>query len=95
MVRAATSALTIASSTLCAVASKSGEIRSFDSIATVDTESGRKVAFAVEKAMKMSPDVLAPMPPLRAMPSDARFAMRLSWCGRSGASVATTMMIDP
>ena len=45
--------------------------------------------------MKMSPEVLAPMPPLRAIPSEARFAIRLSWCGSSGASVATTMMIEP
>ena len=43
--------LGIASSTACAVASNSGEIRSFDSIDTVDTESGRKAAFAVENAM--------------------------------------------
>ena len=52
-------------------------------------------AEAVENAMKMSPDPLSPRPPERPTPSDARVAMRLSWCGSSGASVATMMMIEP
>ena len=50
---------------------------------------------AVEKAMKRSPDPAPAMPPMRPMPSAARRATRRSWCGRSGASVATTTMIEP
>ena len=52
-------------------------------------------ALAVEKAMKMSPDPLLETLPVRPSPSAARRAMRFSWWGSSGASVATTMMIEP
>ena len=51
--------------------------------------------FAVENARKMSPEPLRGMLPVRARPSEARRARRLSWCGSSGASVATTTMIEP
>ena len=50
---------------------------------------------AVEKAMKMSPDPSKARPPVRPRPSPARRASRLHWSGVSGASVATTMMIEP
>ncbi len=52
-------------------------------------------ALAVEKAMKRSPEPLPAKLPMRPRPSAARRAMRFSWCGSSGASVATTMMIEP
>lgn len=41
----------------------------------------------------MSPEPLLAIEPVRASPSAARRAIRFSWCGRSGASVATTMMM--
>ena len=50
---------------------------------------------AVENARKMSPEPLPDVLPVRARPSVARRARRFSWCGSSGASVATTMMIEP
>jgi hypothetical protein len=50
---------------------------------------------AVEKAMKMSPDVFSPRPPTPPTPSETRRARRLSWCGSSGASVPTTTMMEP
>ena len=43
----------------------------------------------------MSPLECSPAPPVRAMPSDARWASRRHWCGSSGASVATITMIEP
>ena len=43
----------------------------------------------------MSPLPLAPTPPTRASPTVARCASRRHWCGSSGASVATTTMIEP
>ena len=43
----------------------------------------------------MSPEPLPETLPVRASPSDARRASRFNWCGSSGASVATTMMIEP
>ncbi|MNC95738.1 hypothetical protein D3C83_129280 [compost metagenome] len=59
IVGAASIALMIASSVACTVARKSGEMRAFDSIATEVLSSSIPVpAFAVEKAMKMSPDPL-------------------------------------
>ena len=42
----------------------------------------------------MSPEVSSPRPPTMATPRPTRFASRLSWCGSSGASVATTPMIE-
>ena len=38
---------------------------------------------------------LPEMDPVRARPSEARRAMRFNWWGNSGASVATTMMMEP
>src|SRR5213594_837015 len=96
MVRAASMALTIASSVTCTVASNSGVICSFDTIETCASPESREArALAVENAMKMSPDELDATPPSLPTPSAARRAMRFSWWGRSGASVATTMMIEP
>jgi hypothetical protein len=57
--------------------------------------SARAAALAVEKARKMSPELCAATEPERAMPRPQRRARRLSWCGSSGASVATTPMIEP
>ena len=45
--------------------------------------------------MKISPEPLPEVAPVRARPREARRASRSSWCGSSGASVATTMMIEP
>ena len=49
----------------------------------------------VAKARKISPLVLCPTPPTLARPTVARWASRLHCVGKSGASVATTTMIDP
>ena len=54
---------------------------------------GRRLPVA--KAMNRSPLVWPPVPPARAMPRPARWASRSHWWGRSGASVATTTMIEP
>jgi len=79
IVSAATSALTIASSVASAAARKSGLMRSFGSICRVATPSIFMASgFAVEKAMKMSPEELLAMPPVRATPMLARRAMRFS-----------------
>ena len=43
----------------------------------------------------MSPELCEPVVPVRPMPSVARRARALHWPGSSGASVATTAMIDP
>ena len=45
--------------------------------------------------MNRSPLVCPPVPPTRAMPRPARWASRSHWWGSSGASVATTTMIEP
>src|ERR1700679_3441068 len=50
---------------------------------------------AVEKAMKMSPEEFPELEPVRARPIVARRASRFSCVGNSGASVATTMMMEP
>ena len=52
-------------------------------------------SFAVEKAMKMSPEPFEAMLPTLPRASVVRRMKRLSWCGRRGASVAATMMIEP
>ena len=44
---------------------------------------------AVENASRMSPLECSPAPPVRAIPNEARWAIRRHWCGSSGASVAT------
>ena len=49
----------------------------------------------VANAMNRSPLVWPPVPPARAIPSPARWARRSHWWGSSGASVATTTMIEP
>ena len=97
IVRAATIALTIASSTASTVASNMPSSWSFG---TNDTCCRPRSAFAapglaVEKARKMSPEPLPAVPPVREMPIAERAAMRLSCVGNSGASVATTTMIEP
>ena len=37
---------------------------------------------AVENAIKMSPLECSPAPPVRAIPSEARWAIRRHWCGQ-------------
>jgi len=86
----------IASSVAWIVAAKSGFMLSFGSISTLVFQllvpaSG----LAAEKATNMSPELLLPLPPMRPMPSAGRVATRFSWCGSSGAYVATTTMIEP
>ena len=49
----------------------------------------------VANARTRSPLEFSPAPPVRAIPSAERWATRSHWCGRSGASVATTTMIEP
>ena len=79
MVLAPTMALTMASSVASTVASKSGLMRSLDTVLTVlGPGSASAWGLAVEKAMKMSPEPLPEMEPVRARPSVARRAMRLS-----------------
>ena len=69
MVSAATRALTMASSVASTVASKNGVTRSFGRNFAVGTPSvPPEPEFAVENAMKMSPDELLATPPVRAMP---------------------------
>jgi hypothetical protein len=61
IVPAASMAFTIASSVACTVATKSGLILSFASIATrFVSRAVAAPAFAVENAMKMSPELLPP-----------------------------------
>ncbi len=43
----------------------------------------------------MSPEPLPLIAPLRPCPKVARRGSRLMWCGSSGASVPSTMMLDP
>jgi hypothetical protein len=73
-----------------------GLIRSFE---TVSTELGPgslpAPRLAVEKAMKISPEEFPELEPVRARPIVARRASRFSCPGKSGASVATTIMMDP
>ena len=69
----------IASSDASTVASKTDPIFSFESSDTLAVLLAPAApAFAVEKAMKMSPDPLLEMLPVRARPSEARRASRLS-----------------
>ena len=55
----------------------------------------RQVLPGVENASRMSPLECSPAPPVRPIPSEARWASRRHWCGSSGASVATITMIEP
>ncbi len=52
-------------------------------------------ALAVEDAIKMSPEPLPWIEPIRPMPKLTRFTMRLNWSGVTRASVARTTMIAP
>jgi hypothetical protein len=62
-------ALMIASSVACAVASNRGEISSFGSISIRATPTALPASeFAVENAMKMSPELLPEVPPVLANP---------------------------
>ena len=95
-------ALTIASSTASTAPWKSGVIRESSSIRTSWTAAGAGTVagpgsprLPVANAMKMSPEPVDPIPPIRAIPRPARWASRSHWCGRSGASVARTTMIEP
>ena len=86
----------MASSVACTVASKIGFIRSFGSMVKLAIPEGLAASgFAVENAMKISPEPLPAVLPMRANPMVALRANRFSWCARSGASVAITMMIEP
>ena len=86
----------MASSVACTVAAKSGFMASFGSTRAGTADFARaSPAFAVEKATNRSPEPFMATLPVRARPIAARRARRSSWCGRSGASVAITMMIDP
>ena len=98
IVSAATSALTIASSVAC---DRRLEER-VDALVRqhLQRDDRRSTCaapgLAVEKARKMSPETLpADRRRCAPRPSAARIATRLSWCGSSGASVATTTMIEP
>ena len=96
MVSAPIMALTIASSVACTAASNTALSSSLGNMATFTAwPAAAASALAVEKAMKISPDPLPEVEPVRASPIVARRASRLVWCGSSGASVATTMMMDP
>ena len=53
------------------------------------------IRLPVANAMNRSPLVWPPVPPTRAIPRPARCASRSHWWGSSGASVATTTMIEP
>jgi hypothetical protein len=89
-------ALRIASSVACTVAYINGFIAPLGNIVTLVTfDAVALFGFAVEKATKMSPELFSPFPPMRPTPRPARVAIRRSWCGRSGASVATMIMMEP
>ncbi len=79
VVSAASNAVVMAASVACAVALKSGEIRSLVSIVSAVTLSeDQDFGLVVENATKMSPELLPPNPPCRPMPSETRVAIRLS-----------------
>src|SRR2546422_3669325 len=79
IVWAASIALMIASSVAWTVASNRGVIWSLESMATCASPESRDARwFAVENAMKMSPDELPASPPMRPTPRAARFARRFS-----------------
>jgi hypothetical protein len=96
IVRAASSALTIAPSVACTVAANSGLRRALGSISVrtiAVSAAGARVGRA-ERDEDVARRVL-PEPAHAPTPSATRVATRRSWCGRSGASVATTTMIEP
>jgi len=94
MSSAAVSAFRIASSVASAAARKSGVIWSVPSILRSAWSAPLRTRLAVEKARKMSPLELAPIPPAQASPVVARRARRWHWIGSSGASVARMTMIE-
>ena len=51
--------------------------------------------FAVVQANAISPEPCEPCEPVRARPTNGRRASRRSWCGSSGASVATRQRHEP
>ena len=51
--------------------------------------------FAVVQANAISPEPCEPYEPVRARPTNGLRASRRSWCGSSGASVATRQMHEP
>ncbi len=57
--------------------------------------SSRRILFAVEKAIIISPLVDAAKEPVLPTPSAALFDNLESWFDKSGASVAITTMIEP
>ena len=95
MVSAEVRALIMDSSTASATPSKRGLMWSKGNIFTSRGWESSVMWLPVEKAMKMSPLPLCPEPPARERPTVARLARRWHWMGSRGASVATTMMIDP
>ncbi|MCY1299627.1 hypothetical protein D9M70_491640 [compost metagenome] len=97
MSRAATIALLMDSSVASTVAWNSGSIRPLGNCTefTGFSASISLTAPVVENDTMMSPDWLPANEPRRASPMDARRATRLSWVGVRGASVPTTMMIEP
>ena len=102
-VSAASSAFTMAASVASTVALNSGVIRLSGTIRTscvtgAATPGSSVVArprLPVANARTMSPDEWFAVLPMRARPIVARWASRSHWWGRSGASVATMMMIEP
>ena len=61
----------------------------------LETFSDEFIVLAVENAIKMSPDPFLAILPTRPKPNVALLATRFNWCGSSGASVATTIIIEP
>ena len=102
IVVAASIALRMASSVASMTASKSGFMAAFVSVRTSATTAASggasrraKPRLPVAKAIARSPLEFSPTPPVRAIPNVARWASRRHCSGSSGASVATTTMIDP
>jgi hypothetical protein len=80
MVLAPTMAFTMASSVASTVAEKTGLIRPLETTFTVfGPGSASACALAVEKAIKMSPELFPDVDPVRAKPSVARRAKRFNW----------------
>ena len=79
IVSAAISALMTASSVACMVASKRGVMASLLSISTCAVVPLAAPRLAVEKAMKMSPELLDATLPVRARPILTLRARRFNW----------------
>jgi hypothetical protein len=79
IVAAPTIAFTIASSVASTVAEKRGLMRVFDTISNVFGPGSLSTwGFAVENAIKMSPELFPEVDPVRASPSATRRAILLS-----------------